>query len=81
MINNKSPADTSSVAPMPHDGPRLPAASTPMVAFAPSDTHLSKQGRLMLRLEGRGPAGSVWAEPGPGRRGSLEWSQVTGPLT
>lgn len=81
MINSKSPADTPSVAPMPHDGPRLPATSTPMVIFAPSDTHLNKQGRLMLRLEGQGPEGSVWAEPGPGRRSSLERSQVTGSLT
>lgn len=73
MTNNKSPADTPSVAPTPRDGPRLPAASTPTVTFAPSDTHLNKQGRLVLRLEGQGPGGSVWAEPGPGRWGSLVW--------
>lgn len=60
-----------SVAPTHRDGPRLPAASTPAVTFAPSDTHPNKQGRHVLRLEGQGPGGSIWAEPGPGGRGSL----------
>lgn len=85
MTNNRSPADTPSVAPTPRDGLRLPAASRPAVIFAPSDTHPNKQGRLVLRLEGQGPGalfgqsqalagGALW-------RGSSRVNQVTGSLT